>query len=268
MRIQNCFNKLSQDNASAFIPYIMAGDPNINDTLDWMHTLKSAGADLIELGVPFSDPMADGPVIQLAGERALAQHVGLANVIEIVRAFRKDDQTLPIILMTYLNPIEQMGINAFCQQAQDAGVDGVLIVDLPLEEAQYMLAEFEQYQLTMIFLLSLTTNQQRLKEIASMAKGFIYCISLKGITGASHLDDTAVRQSIANIKQYTNTPIAVGFGIHNADTAGNMAQLADAVVVGSAVVSIIADNGDKKDKCKEELYKFIHQLNTAVKLKS
>ena len=218
------------------IPYIVAGDPWLEITVPAMHTLVEAGADIIELGVPFSDPMAEGPVIQLGHERALANHIGLSDVLAMVAEFRNKDAETPVVLMGYANPIEVMGYSVFAEAAQRAGVDGVLTVDMPPEEASESNAIFRQHDLDTIFLIAPTTSNQRTEQICAMATGYIYYVSLKGVTGAGHLNTAEVESKVGFIKQTTDLPVCVGFGIKDADSARAIAKYADGVVVGSVLV--------------------------------
>ena len=204
-----------------------------------MHSLVRAGADVIELGVPFSDPMADGPVVQRASERALAQHVGLRDVLDVVAQFRKDDTTTPVVLMGYANPIEAMGVTAFADCANAAGVDGVLVVDYPPEEATEFAKVMDQHGLATIFLLAPTTPEPRIAEVARLARGYVYYVSLKGVTGASHLDTSDVARKLAEIRKHVQIPVGVGFGIRDAQSARAIAAHADAVVIGSRLIQEI-----------------------------
>ena len=204
-----------------------------------MHSLVRAGADVIELGVPFSDPMADGPVVQRASERALAQHVGLRDVLDVVAQFRKDDTTTPVVLMGYANPIEAMGVTAFADCANAAGVDGVLVVDYPPEEATEFAKVMDQHGLATIFLLAPTTPEPRIAEVARLARGYVYYVSLKGVTGASHLDTSDVARKLAEIRRHVQIPVGVGFGIRDAQSARAIAAHADAVVIGSRLIQEI-----------------------------
>lgn len=238
-RIQSTFATLKSQNKKALIPYITAGDPNAQLTVPLMHGLVEAGADILELGVPFSDPMADGPVIQRASERALAHHVSLTDVLNLVVEFRKTNQTTPVVLMGYANPIEAMGAEKFAKLAQAAGVDGALTVDYPPEECQEFVALLKKHQLDPVFLLSPTSNTARIEAIIKSATGFIYYVSLKGVTGASNLDIADVGSKVAHIRTMTDLPIGVGFGVRDAATARAVAAVADAVVVGSRTVQEI-----------------------------
>lgn len=235
-RIQNTFSRLQSAGKQALIPYIMAGDPNPEATLGLMHALVAGGADVIELGVPFSDPMADGPVIQLAAERALAHGVSLRRVIAMVAEFRKQDAETPIVLMGYANPVEAMGYEAFGEAASAAGVDGLLTVDLPPEEAPARVEILKRFGIDPIFLLAPTTPVSRMQAVAKLAAGYVYYVSLKGVTGAANLDVANVAAKLAELRQHIALPIGVGFGIRDADSARAVAGVADAVVIGSRIV--------------------------------
>lgn len=238
-RIAGRFAALAKAGRKALIPYVTGGDPNPDVTVPLMHAMVKAGADLIEIGIPFSDPMADGPVIQAACERALKHHVSLRNVLDMVRTFRMQDKDTPVILMGYLNPVEVMGYATFAQAAKDAGVDGVLTVDLPPEEASDFLLELKKAEIDPIFLISPSTSDERIRKIAAVASGFLYYVSFKGVTGANRLDVGAVANKVKTIRSLTNIPVGVGFGIHDAQSAADVSAVADAVVVGSALVKRI-----------------------------
>jgi len=261
-RITKCFNQLAAAERRALIPYIMAGDPHPEATLPLMHTLVENGGDLIELGVPFSDPMADGPVIQAASERALQHRTNLHAVFAMVREFRRSNGDTPVVLMTYQNPIEAMGQARFIHAARAAGVDGVLVVDLPIEEAAGLLAAVADHALDLIFLVSPTTSPQRLRLIAQRARGFIYYVSLKGVTGAKHIDLKYIAAKVGEFKQTITLPLAVGFGIHDAESAARVAAIADGVVVGSAIVKLVAHN--KGNDCCASVGAFIGELRGAM----
>jgi tryptophan synthase alpha chain len=238
-RIQTTFAELKRQNKKALIPYITAGDPHPKHTVSLLHTLVESGADMIELGVPFSDPMADGPVIQRASERALAHHVSLSKVLEMVKEFRQTDTSTPIVLMGYANPVEAMGMEKFVQRAKEAGVDGVLTVDYPPEECKEFVALLQSQEIDPIFLLSPTTEPARVDIIVNQASGFVYYVSLKGVTGAKNLDIVEVAARVKDIRAKTDIPIGVGFGVRDAATAKAVAEIADAVVVGSRMVQAI-----------------------------
>lgn len=247
-RIAARFIALAKAGRKALIPFVTAGDPNPAVTVPLMHAMVAAGADIIELGVPFSDPMADGPVIQAACERALKHHVSLRNVLEMVKQFRTQDNDTPVILMGYLNPVEVMGYATFAQAAHSAGVDGVLSVDLPPEEAHDFLDELKKVSIDPIFLLSPSTSDERVRKIAAVASGFLYYVSFKGVTGANRLDVGAVAAKLSSIRKLTQLPLGVGFGIRDAQSAADVSAVADAVVVGSALVNRIAELADQPDK--------------------
>ena len=235
-KIQATFERLRAQRRKALIPFITAGDPDPALTVTLMHTLVEAGADIIELGVPFSDPMADGPTIQRASERALAKGVSLRQVLEMVANFRADDNETPVVLMGYANPIESMGVDAFAETALDAGVDGVLVVDYPPEESAEFARAMQANALDPIFLLAPTSTASRIEQVAALASGYVYYVSIKGVTGSAQLDVAAVAARIPEIHAATGVPVGVGFGIRDAATAGAIARIADAVVVGSRVV--------------------------------
>ncbi len=241
-RIAQTFAALASNHKKALIPFITAGDPSPALTVDLMHCLVSAGADIIELGVPFSDPMADGPTIQRASERALKNHVGLNDVLEMVSKFREKDTQTPVVLMGYANPVEAMGYQRFAAHAKDVGVDGILTVDYPPEECEEWVQCLEQHSIDAIFLLSPTSSQSRIAQVAKLAKGYIYYVSLKGVTGAKHLDLKSVASMLEKLRASVAIPIGVGFGIRDNTTASEVAELADAVVIGSWVIAEIEDS--------------------------
>lgn len=240
-RIDRRFQALRAGQRKALIPFVTAGFPEPDVTVPLMHRLVAAGADVIELGVPFSDPMADGPVIQKAGEQALANGMSLARVLEQVAEFRREDDATPVVLMGYLNPIEAMGHERFARQARDAGVDGVLTVDLPLEEARELVPQLQEFELAPIFLLAPTSTEERIRRTAELASGYVYYVSLKGVTGSAALNTIDVAERVALIKRWVDIPVGVGFGIRDADSAAAIGRCADAVVVGSALISCLAD---------------------------
>lgn len=263
-RIKHCFETLKKDGRKALIPYVTAGDPDPDMTLPLMHALVEAGADIIELGIPFSDPMADGPVIQQAMERALVHKVSLSQVLDMVRAFREKDHRTPVVLMGYLNPVERMGYETFARQAADAGVDGVLTVDLPPEEADEVIGFFKERGLDCIFLLSPTTTLDRARKICERASGYIYYVSLKGVTGSSALDVTDVANKLESLRTVTDLPIGVGFGIRDGETAAAVAQVADGVVVGSVLVNKIAAYVDQPDAARGAITTIIRDMRAAM----
>lgn len=242
-RIQDTFARLQAAGRKALIPYVTAGFPYADITPELLHGMVAAGADVIELGVPFSDPSADGPVIQKAGERALAFGIGLAQVLQMVRDFRSRDTATPIVLMGYANPVERYdqkhGADAFIRDAAAAGVDGVLIVDYPPEECEAFAAKLRANGLDLIFLLAPTSTDARMAQIARVASGYVYYVSLKGVTGAGTLDTGAVQAMLPRIRAHVNVPVGVGFGIRDAATAREIARVADAVVIGSRLISLI-----------------------------
>ena len=235
-RITGKFAALQAQGRKALIPFITAGDPDPDLTLPLMRTLVDNGADIIELGVPFSDPMADGPTIQRASERALLHGMSLRRVLEIVRAFRMENDATPVVLMGYANPVEAYGAEAFVKDAQAAGVDGVLVVDYPPEECGDFAAALRQHRIDPIFLLAPTSSDQRCAEVAKLASGYVYYVSLKGVTGAGQLDFAEITQRIPAIREIVGLPIGVGFGIRDAASARRIAAVADAVVIGSRII--------------------------------
>ncbi len=238
-KIQATFERLQAQGRKALIPFITAGDPGPDQTVPLMHALVEAGADIIELGVPFSDPMADGPTIQRASERALAKGVSLRQVLEMVANFRADNNETPVVLMGYANPIEAIGVDSFAAAAFDAGVDGVLVVDYPPEESVDFAKAMQANALDPIFLLAPTSTEERIAMVSELASGYVYYVSLKGVTGSAQLDVEAVAKRIPEIHAAVGVPVGVGFGIRDAQTAGAIARFADAVVVGSRIIEEI-----------------------------
>ncbi|MET3107829.1 tryptophan synthase alpha chain [Oxalobacteraceae bacterium GrIS 2.11] len=267
-RIQTKFHELAQQGRKGLIPFITAGDPDLGTTVRLMHALVKGGADIIELGVPFSDPMADGPVIQRASERALKHGVGLLDVLQCVRQFRQLDQQTPVVLMGYANPIERMGIEHFVVESASAGVDGVLVVDYPPEESVAFAASMKQHGLDVIFLLAPTSTDQRIMQVAGIANGYVYYVSLKGVTGNSAIDLTDVNRMLAKIKQHVKVPIAVGFGIRDGATAKLIASVSDAVVIGSRIIQEIETHGSNSDVMVESVHKFIHDIRLTMDAQS
>ncbi|MCB5160415.1 tryptophan synthase subunit alpha [Marinomonas algarum] len=247
-RIKQCFENLEKAGKKALIPYITAGDPSPDHTVTLMNSLVEAGADIIEIGMPFSDPMADGPVIQLACERSLEAGTSIRKVLEIIRVFRQNNEQTPIVLMGYLNPIEFFGYQAFSDAAKEAGVDGILLVDLAPEEATDVVEYFQENAIDLIYLLSPTTTAERAKKICDLASGYVYYVSVKGVTGSAELDVNSVKQHVDSLRAITKLPIGVGFGIRDAATAAAVSQCADGVIVGSVLVNAIAAN---KNETKE-----------------
>ena len=238
-RIDATFAGLRRQGRKALIPYLTAGDPHADGTAAIMAAMAAAGADIIELGVPFSDPMADGPVIQKASERALAHGIGLSHVLAMVRAFRERDDRTPVVLMGYANPVERYGVDRFVADAKAAGVDGVLVVDYPPEECAGFAAALKDAGLDPIFLIAPTSSDERIARAAESGGGYVYHVSLKGVTGAGHIDIDAVQQMIPRIKAHVTLPVGVGFGIRDAKTARAVGRVADAVVIGSALVQLL-----------------------------
>ena len=263
-RIARRFAELRSSGRKALIPYVTAGDPRPDFTVALMHEMVVAGADLIEVGIPFSDPMADGPVIQAACERALHAGVNLPQVLSMVARFRQRDTQTPVILMGYLNPIEIMGYRAFAEQARDAGADGVLIVDLPPEEAGPLREVVHDCGMDEVFLVAPTSDASRMAKISRAARGFVYYVSLKGVTGAATPDVAGVAHQVAQIRQVTDLPIGIGFGIKDAETARAFGRLADAVVVGSAVVRLIAEHVQQPDQASDRVVALLRQMRTAL----
>jgi tryptophan synthase alpha chain len=265
-RIDNCFAKLREEGRKAVIPYIACGDPYADATVDIMRALAAGGADVIELGVPFSDPMADGPVIQKASERALARGIGTPQVLDAVRAFRASDPATPVVLMGYANPIEAYdlahGAGGFVRDAAAAGVDGVLVVDYPPEEAVAFSAALKAAGLAPIFLLAPTSTEARMKQVGEVADGYVYYVSLKGVTGAGHLDTEAVARAVPRIKRHVKVPVGVGFGIRDAASAKAVAQVSDAVVIGSALIQCL--EALPRDQVAEGARRFIAEIRAAV----
>ena len=243
-RLQQRLASLRASGRKALVPFVTAGDPSLAATVPVMHALADAGADVIELGVAFSDPMADGPVIQRSSERALLRGAGLRYVFECVRSFREGDATTPVVLMGYLNPVEIRGVATFAADAADAGVDGVLLVDLPPEEADEYRAAFSHHGLALISLASPTTPQARLERLCAQADGYLYYVSFAGVTGADRLDTVDAGQRIQQLRSLGPAPVFAGFGIRDASSAQAMAEHADGVVVGSALVSMLDGSAD------------------------
>lgn len=261
-RIQTIFEKLKQHRRKALIPFFTAGDPTPALTVPLLHALVEAGADMIELGVPFSDPMADGPTIQRASERALRHHVGLHHVLDMVAEFRRSNAETPIVLMGYGNPIEAMGWEKFSQRCAEVGVDGVLTVDFPPEESHEAFAHLTMHGIDPIFLLAPTSTDARVARVAKQARGYVYYVSLKGVTGAGHLDLSAIEQKIPQLRKHIQLPIGVGFGIRDAATALSVAKLCDGVVVGSRIVQEIENSTEQN--VVANVSKLVKELRLAV----
>ncbi|WP_019626711.1 tryptophan synthase subunit alpha [Thioalkalivibrio sp. ALJT] len=263
-RIEQRFAELREQNRAALIPYVTAGDPEPAATVPLMHALVAAGADLIELGVPFSDPMADGPVIQKACERALRFGTGLRDVLAMVAEFRKTDSQTPVVLMGYLNPVERMGYEAFVSSARVAGLDGLLTVDLPPEESEDVVGLLESAGIDPIFLVAPTTSEARVEHVARAARGFVYYVSLKGVTGSQSLDTSALAARLEGLRQHTGLPLGVGFGIRDARTAAQVAAVADAVVVGSAIVRLAEDHDGDADGFARAAAAVVREMRDAM----
>ena len=265
-RIQTTFEKLKTQGRKALIPYVTAGFPYADITPELMHGMAAAGADVIELGVPFSDPSADGPVIQQAGERALALGVGLAQVLAMVQTFRQQDSHTPVVLMGYANPVERYdqthGAGSFIRDAAAAGVDGLLIVDYPPEECQQFAADLKAAGLDMIFLLAPTSTEARMQQVAQVASGYVYYVSLKGVTGSGALNTAAVEAALPRIRQHVRTPVGVGFGIRDADTARAIGRVADAVVIGSRLIQIIENQ--PRENITSAAAAFLREIRSAL----
>ncbi len=268
-RIDVTLKQRLSEGRKALIPYVMAGFPQADITPALMHGLVQAGADIIELGIPFSDPMADGPVIQKAGEAALRLGIGLGEVLAMVSTFRQQDAITPVVLMGYANPIEcydlRHGKNAFVRDAAKAGVDGVLVVDYPPEECEEFAATLRAHQMDLIFLLAPTSTAERMEQVARVASGYVYYVSLKGVTGAGHLDTDAVEAMLPRIRQHVHIPVGVGFGIRDAATACAVGRVADAVVIGSRIIQLLeaAPQGDAVAAARDFLAEIRQALDKA-----
>ena len=260
-RLEGVFSQMKANQRKALVPYVVAGDPSAEGTVELLHRLVAAGADVLELGVPFSDPMAEGPVIQQGHERALANGMTLRGVLRIVSEFREQDQSTPIVMMGYANPIERFGYERFAAAGAEAGVDALITVDLPPEEVERLEGALREYELDNIFLISPTTPEDRIRTIVDRASGFIYCVAVKGVTGSGQLNVAEVADRVSLIRDMTTLPVAVGFGIKDADSARAVAGVADAVVVGSALIDKMVQ-ARSADPSLDEIQ--IHQA--AVKL--
>ncbi|MCE5387978.1 MAG: tryptophan synthase subunit alpha [Acidithiobacillus sp.] len=267
-RLGECFHHLREAGRTGLIPFVTAGDPSPTGTVDLLHALVRGGADAIELGMPFSDPMADGPVIQAANERALARGVKLTQILTWVQEFRQRDAKTPVILMGYLNPMERFGVQKFAHQAAAAGVDGLIVVDLTPEEARAETKIFQEAGIDLIFLLAPTSGPDRIATVKGLGSGFVYYVSLRGITGATQQDWTAVRGRVASLRRELALPVAVGFGIRDAETAAQLAGEADAVVIGSALVEYLqtAENDQAAQVLAEQFLRPIRQALTAKEI--
>jgi tryptophan synthase alpha chain len=265
-RIATTFAQLKQQGRKALIPYVTAGFPYADVTPELMHAMVAAGADVIELGVPFSDPMADGPVIQAAGEKALALGVGMVQVLAMVKAFRDKDQQTPVVLMGYANPVERYeqrhGADSFPRDAAAAGVDGVLVVDYPPEECVDFAARLGAKDIDLIFLLAPTSTDERMRQVAEVASGYVYYVSLKGVTGAGTLDTAAVEAMLPHIRRHVQLPVGVGFGIRDAATAQTVGRVADAVVIGSKIIQLLDDQ--PRDQVAPTAATFLRGIRSAL----
>lgn len=263
-RIAGVFDDAKAQGRRLLIPYLMAGDPNPAETVALMHALVDAGADLLELGLPFSDPIADGPAIQAACERALGAGMNTAGALEILRRFRERDVATPVILMGYLNPILAFGAAAFAERAAAAGADGVITVDLPPEEGGVYLQALTAAGLDPVFLVAPTTDESRRRTICAQARGFVYYVSLKGVTGAASLDVEDVGHRVAQLREVTDLPVAVGFGVSDPSSAAALAKVADAVVVGSALVKRVAELGRQPERMREDVARWLREMRLAI----
>ncbi len=263
-RLAKRFAELRAEGRKALIPYVTAGDPDPAQTVPLLHAMVEAGADILELGVPFSDPMAEGPVIQKAMERALEHDVTLDEVLAMVRTFRERDAETPVVLMGYLNPVEIKGYADFARDAAAAGVDGVLVVDMPPEEAGELVSALKDHDLDLIFLIAPTTTAERMRAITELGSGFLYYVSLKGVTGAGHLDVDAVRERVLAIRELTDLPVGVGFGIKDAESAACIASVADAVVVGSALVKQVEANVTTPERIAPAVAELLGEMRRAI----
>lgn len=261
-RLAQRFAQLKAQNKKALVSYVMAGDPQPNVTVSLIHDMVAAGVDILEVGLPFSDPMADGPVIALAAERALAGGTNTLDAIAMVKEFRQKDQDTPVVLMGYLNPVEVIGYEKFVEIAADAGVDGLILVDLPPEEAADLDVLLRKHDMDQVFLLAPTSTDARIAHVGQQARGFIYYVSLKGVTGAATLDTVAAAERITKIKQYTDVPVGVGFGISDAASAKAMGVAADAVIVGSAFVKLFA--ALPADEAAQQVVAKVKELRSAL----
>lgn len=263
-RIERCFERLSGQNRKALIPFVTAGDPQKEVTVPLMHAMVEAGADIIELGVPFSDPMADGPVIQLACERSLAHGTSTRDVLTMVKTFRETNSDTPVVLMGYLNPVEVMGYEAFAKAASEAGVDGVLLVDLPPEEALEVKPIMDEHALDLIFLVAPTTSDARIKLIGEAGSGYLYYVSLKGVTGSASLNVEEVAGRVETIRNLAKLPIGVGFGIKDAESAQAVSRVADGVVVGSALVNQVDKHQNQPAAINQAISDILSAMRTAM----
>jgi tryptophan synthase alpha chain len=263
-RLAATFEQLAKSGRKALIPFVTAGDPTPDFTLSLMHEMVKAGVDVIELGVPFSDPMADGPVIQRASERALAHKMSLTKTLAVATEFRKTNQQTPVVLMGYLNPIEAMGYEGFANAARRADIDGVLTVDLPPEEGEQCAALLKERDIDTIFLLAPNSTDERIQKMSTLGSGYLYYVSLKGVTGAGHLNAADVENKLKQIKAITSLPVGIGFGVKDAETAKTISSLGDGVVVGSALISKIESNLDNPERAKSEIIELLSAMRCAM----
>lgn len=263
-RIDQVLEALKADGKKALIPYITGGDPKPDWSVELMHSLVSAGADIIELGVPFSDPMADGPVIQLACERALEHGTSLDDILGMVTKFREQNTETPVVLMGYLNPVEKKGYEVFAKEASAAGVDGILMVDLPPEEADTFVPFLKENDMDAIFLIAPTTTEDRVKQICQHSSGYVYYVSVKGVTGSAALNSEEVSEKVAEIKAHNDIPVGVGFGIRDAESAAAISKLSDGVIVGSVLVNTINENQHDLEAAKAKLTEIISSMRQAM----
>lgn len=263
-RINKTLASLKADGKKALVTYIVSGDPNPDCTVEAMNALVAGGADILELGVPFSDPMAEGPVIQKAHERALAKGTSLRKTMALVAEFRKQNQHTPVVLMGYANPVEKMGYETFVSLAKESGVDGLLTVDLPPEEGRSLDELLQANELENIFLIAPTTSDSRIEQVCEIARGFVYYVSFKGVTGAAHLDSSAVAENVQKIKKVAHTPVLVGFGIKDAASAKSVGAVSDGVVVGSALVNLMQANAADPEVMNKELESLVNSMRVAL----
>ena len=263
-RLTAKFEALRKARRTALIPFITAGDPDPEFTVPALHAMVGAGADILELGVPFSDPMADGPVIQKASERALVHKTSLRRVLAMVQQFRAEDADTPVVLMGYLNPIEALGYSIFAEKAREAGVDGVLTVDLPPEESADFVPLLNKNGIDPIYLLAPNSTESRIRKMGRLGRGYLYYVSLKGVTGASHLDLADVERKLEEIRKLTDLPLGVGFGVKDAETAAALGRFADAVVVGSALVGRIEAVSGDPGRALEEITALLQSMRAAL----
>ncbi len=263
-RLENTFKALKQNSKKALIPFVTAGDPNPEVTVPLLHSMVKAGANVIELGVPFSDPMAEGPIIQAACERALKHNIGLDDVFAMVKAFRQDDDETPIVLMGYLNPIEVKGYDNFAKLASEAGVDGIITVDMPPDEAEKYNLAFHAFGLDTIYLVAPTSTPDRIEKICRNSRGFVYYVSLKGVTGVAHIDTDSIAEKVSQIRAQTDMPVGVGFGIKDAESALAVAKVADAVIVGSEIVKRVAEFANNPAEMQQSIAELLTSMRNAI----